>query len=519
MRYQRFLRKRYRAITSYTGLVCMIAGFAILSPLIALLAYPEEAGLAWGFLIPGIGLSFLGFVCWRTFLPSKAETLTLQEGAVIATLSWLLAVIVGTLPFLLIADLNFTQAMFESTSGWTTTGLSVVDVTQTSQLILLYRSIIELFGGAGLAIVTLSAIAGPVGASLTSAEGRTEQLAPNVRRSAKLVLVIYSGLCAIGTVALWLAGVGWFDAVNHAFAALSTGGFSTRTDSIGYWDSPYVEAVTIVLMLFGGLNFVTIYLLLTGQLKSVVRNGQVRLQAVVIPVAAIAIFFGSAFTLYPTLGKAIRVSIFESITALTTTGFSTVGYGDWNSLPWLMMLLLMLIGGGAGSTAGGIKQLRIYILYKALLTEAMEMVRPRGAISETEIWQGEQRRFISSDQVRQVALFVFLYLCIFFIGAAVIAGYGYPLQDSLFEYASTLSTVGLSVGVTSADAPAGVLWTQIVGMFLGRLEFFTVFVGLVCFFRDLKPLLSGGAKESVSVVSKQRVSKQRVSKQRSKQAL
>lgn len=506
MRYQRFLRRRYRAIASYTGLVCMIAGLAILSPLIALLAYPEEARLAWGFLLPGLGLSILGFLCWRSLKPAKAETLTLQEGSVIVVFSWLIAVLVGTVPFLSIAGLNFTQAMFESTSGWTTTGLSVVDVTQTSQLILLYRSIIELFGGAGLAIVTLSAIAGPVGASLTSAEGRTEQLAPNVRRSAKLVLVIYSGMCAIGTVALWISGVGWFDAVNHAFAALSTGGFSTRTDSIGYWDSPYVEAVTIVLMLFGGLNFVTIYLLLTGQIQSVIRNGQVRLQALLIPVAAIAIFFGSALTLYPTLSKAVRVSLFESITALTTTGFSTVGYSDWNSLPWIFMILLMLIGGGAGSTAGGIKQLRIYILYRALLTEAMEMIRPKGAINETEIWQGEQRRFVSAGQVQQTALFVFLYLCVFFLGAAVMTGYGYPLQDSLFEYASTLSTVGLSIGVTSADAPAGVLWTQIVGMFLGRLEFFTVFVGVVCFLRDLKPMLAGGSsskptKEQVAAYS------------------
>ena len=500
MRYQSYLRRRYKAILGYTGLVCMIAGLAILSPLIALVAYPEEANLAWGFLLPGLSLSLIGLVLWRSLAPkpdaAQATTLTLQEGAVIVVFSWLTAVLVGTIPFMTIADLNFTQAMFESTSGWTTTGLSVVDVTETSYLILLYRSILELFGGAGLAIVTLSAIAGPAGASLTSAEGRTEQLAPNVRRSAKLVLIIYSGLCAVGTVALRISGMGWFDAVNHSFAALSTGGFSTRTDSIGYWDSPFVEAVTIVLMLLGGLNFVTIYLLLTGQIKSVVRNGQVRLQAVMIPLAAVAIFLSSALTLYPTLGKAIRVAIFEAVTALTTTGFSTVGYGDWNSLPWLAMLVLMLIGGGAGSTAGGIKQLRIYILFRALITEAMQMVRPQGAISETEIWQGEQRRFVPASQVRKVALFVFLYLMVFLIGSVVMTSYGYPLQDSLFEYASTLGTVGLSIGVTAADAPMGVLWTQVVGMFLGRLEFFTVFVGVVCFLRDLRPILVSQPKKA-----------------------
>ncbi|MEL6468153.1 MAG: TrkH family potassium uptake protein [Cyanobacteria bacterium J06623_4] len=495
MRYQSFLRQRYRAVLGYTGLISAIAGLAILSPLIALFAYPEEASLAWGFLLPGLFLSGLGVVTWQLFNPGKAASLTKQEGAVIVVLSWLLAILVGTLPFLAITGLTFTQAMFESTSGWTTTGLSVVDVTQASRLILLYRSIMELFGGAGLAIITLSAIAGSVGASLSSAEGRSEQLAPNVRRSSKLVLIIYSGLCAVGTVALRISGVGWFDAVNHAFAALSTGGFSTRPDSIGYWDSPFVEAVTIVLMLFGGLNFVTIYLLLTGQLKSVIRNGQVRLQAVLIPIAAIAIFFGSAVSLYPTFSKAVRVSIFESVTALTTTGFSTVGYTDWNSLPWLVMIVLMLVGGGAGSTAGGIKQLRLYILYRSLLSETQEMLMPKGAICETEIWQGEQRHFLRADQIRQVALFIFLYLAVFLLGAFVMTGYGYSVQESLFEYASTMGTVGLSIGITASDAPAGVLWTQIVGMFLGRLEFFTVLIGVACVLRDLRPMLLSKGKQ------------------------
>ena len=252
MRYRSFLHQRYQAVFGYAGLIFMIAGLAILSPLLALLAYPEEANLALGFLLPWLCLSIIGGLLWKGLAPKEGVTLSLQEGSVIVVMAWLAAVLFGTVPFLLIGGLNFTQAMFESTSGWTTTGLSVVDVTQTSQLILLYRSIMELFGGAGLAIITLSAIAGPIGASLSSAEGRSEQIAPNVQRSAKLVLIIYSGLCAVGTVALRLSGVGWFDAINHSFAALSTGGFSTRTDSIGYWDSPYVEAVTIVLMLFGG---------------------------------------------------------------------------------------------------------------------------------------------------------------------------------------------------------------------------------------------------------------------------
>ncbi|PZD72742.1 Trk system potassium uptake protein TrkG [Acaryochloris thomasi RCC1774] len=485
MRYHQLLRQRYRAIFGYTGLVCFISGLTILAPLLALIFYPEELSLAWGLLLPGLGMALVGLLLWKELAPKKSVSLTLPEGAVIVVLSWIVAISIGTIPFITIQDLTFTQAIFESTSGWTTTGLSVVDVTQASHLILLFRSTIELAGGAGLAIITLSALAGPSGSGLSSAEGRSDQLAPNVRRSGKLVLSLYSGYVAIGIVALRVAGMGWFDAVNHSFAALSTGGFSTRTDSIGYWDSPAVEAVTIVLMLFGTLSFVTGYLLLTGKFKAVIRNGEIRLQALMIPLCALLLLLGVTTGLYPTLEKAIRVAIFETVTALSTTGFSTVGYGDWNSFGWLVMIPLMLIGGGSGSTAGGIKQHRIYVLYRALIWEVRRMLLPKSAVTEPDAWQGEQRQFLSDAKIRQIALFVFLYLLVFGIGSSITAAYGYPLKDSLFEYASTLGTVGLSIGVTAADAPTGLLWVQSIGMFLGRLEFFTVFVGILQMVRDV----------------------------------
>ena len=489
-RYKSFLRQRYRAIFGYTGLVCMISGLALLLPLIALIAYPEEFSLIWGFLIPGIILCILGLILWRSLAPKKGTSLTLQEGAVIVVLSWLVAIIVGTVPLMTIQGLNFTQAMFESTSGWTTTGLSVVDVTKASHLILLYRSTIELFGGAGLAIITLSAIAGPSGSGLASAEGRTEQLVPNVRRSAKLVLGIYLGYIIVGTIALDLAGMSFFDAINHSFAAVSTGGFSTRPESIGYWDNTAVEVVTNVLMIVGAFNFVTSYMLLTGKFKSVMRNGEIRLQFLLYVLCSVVLFFGVVLPLYPNLGKAIRVSIFETITALSTTGFSTVGYTDWNGLGWLILILLMLIGGGSGSTAGGIKQMRVYILYRALTWEIRQMLMPAGTVNEAHIWEGDKRKFLQNDQVKQISIFVFLYLMIFGIGSAIIAAHGYSLQESLFEYASAMGTVGLSVGVTAADAAPGLLWAETVGMFLGRLEFFTVFVGVVRLLRDTRPILA-----------------------------
>lgn len=484
-RYAFFLRQRYRIILGYAGLIAVLVAGIILSPLGLLPAWPGEAAAAWGFLLPGAGLALFGAALWRFCLPRGGESLSLAEGGVVVVLSWALAVLVGAVPFLAVGGLDFTQALFESTSGWTTTGLSVVDVTTASPLLLFYRSAMQLAGGAGLAIIMLSALAGPAGTGLSAAEGRGEQLVPHVRQSAKLVLTIYAGYTVLGCAALRLAGMGWFDAVNHAFAALSTGGFSTRAESIGYWDSPLVEAVTVVLMLLGTMNFLTAYALLHGKLQAVGKNGEVRLQALLIPLAALVLFAGVTAGLYPALGKQARVAVFEAVTALSTTGFSTVGYGDWGGLGWLVLIVLMLIGGGTGSTAGGLKQYRVYALYRGLRWELRRLRLPRGTVTEPDVWVGETRRFLKDQELRQIALFVFLYLATLALGTGILASYGYPLKESLFEFASALGTVGLSVGVTAADAPRGLLWAETAGMLLGRLEFFVIFLGVSKLLGDL----------------------------------
>ena len=489
MQNQSWRSQKYRVIFSYTGLICAIAGVTILCPLVALIAYPAAMSQVYGFLVPGLVMVTVGLVLWYRF-KDTANSLNVRDGAIIVVLSWIIAIAFGTIPFLTISDLNFTQAVFESTSGWTTTGLSVIDVTQASPLILLYRSTIQLVGGAGFAIVALSAIVAPAGVSLATAEGRSEQLVPNLRRSAKLVLNIYTGYVAVGIVALRMAGMNWFDAVNHAFAALSTGGFSTRAASIGYWDSPAIEAVTIVLMLLGTLNFLTSYLLLRGKFSAVIRNSELKLQALIVPLSVVVLIFGVTSKLDLTVSKSLRVAIFETITALSTSGFSTIGYTNGHSIGWLVLIVLMLIGGGTGATAGGIKQFRIYALCRGVVWEVRRQLLPKDVVTEPDIWQGETQQFLSDRALRQISMFVWLYLIVYLAGSGIICAHGYSLAEGLFEYASALSTVGLSIGVTSPDAPPGILWTEIIGMFLGRLEFFPAIVGLVKIYRDVHDLIA-----------------------------
>jgi trk system potassium uptake protein TrkH len=495
VRYAAFLRRRYRAILGYTGLLCLIASLLILSPLVLLVVYRQDLGLTWGFLVPGLALGLPSLVAWRRLTPRPAASLTMPEGAVIVVLTWLLTTAAGAVPFLF-AGMGFTHAVFESTSGWTTAGLSVLDVSQASPLLLFYRSVTQLAGGAGLAILMLSTLTGPLGPGLAVIEGRQEQLLPHVRRSARLVLTMYAVYNVFGILALRLAGMSWFDAVNHAFSALSTGGFSTRAQSIAYWQSPAVEAVIIVLMLLGMLNFLTAYTLLRRKFTAVMRNSEVRQSAILLVLGTGVLLVGATGGLYATFGERLRAAVFNAVSALSTTGFATADLSRWNGLGWLVLILFMLIGGGAGSTAGGIKQYRIYVLIRGLVWEFRRRLLPRRAVTEPDIWQGEHRLFISDTQLQQVSMFVFLYVAVFAVGSGIIAAYGYPLQDSLFEFASALSTVGISVGITSPDAPTGILWVEMLAMFLGRLEFFTIVIGLIKLFHDVPDMLAVSLKSS-----------------------
>lgn len=488
MRYPESLRQRYKGILGYTGVIACIVGLLILSPLLCLPFYNNELCIGWAFVWPGLLTLLAGWVLSRLFLPRKAFNLTYQEGSVIVVLSWTVAILAGAVPFLISLDLSLTQAVFESTSGWTTTGLSVVDVTTAPHLVLFYRSVLQLAGGAGFAIIMLSALAGPAGTALSAAEGREGRLVPNIKRSAKLVVSMYTCYAAMGIVALRVVDMEWFDALNHSFTAVSTGGFSTRSQSIGYWNSPGVEAVIIVLMLLGSTNFLTSYMLLNRKFKLVLRNGELRLELAFLLFSLTLVFFGVTKNLYPILHEGLRVTIFQVVSAMSTTGFSTVGHENWGGLGWIVLIVLMLIGGGTGSTAGGLKQYRIYILYRGLLWEFRRLILPQKAVTDPDVWHGEQQRFISDEDLRHAGLFVFLYLAIFTFGSMIISAYGYSLKQALFEFASTLGTVGLSAGVTTADAPPGILWIQILGMLLGRLEFFTIIVGAIKLSQDLRSM-------------------------------
>ena len=192
VREKEYLRQRYAAILSYVGMILLLSGGVMLTPLLVLFAYPEEAAHASAFGLPAGCLALLGIGLWRLFRPASNITLSIQEGGIIVLISWIAVSLFSAWPFISVLGLSFSRALFESVSGWTTTGLSVVDVKSAGPLILFWRSVMQLAGGAGLAIIMMSAIVGPTGVGISSAEGRSDQLVPHVRQSARLVLIIYA---------------------------------------------------------------------------------------------------------------------------------------------------------------------------------------------------------------------------------------------------------------------------------------------------------------------------------------
>lgn len=473
-------------MASAVGTILVLAAALMVVPAIVPFVSRAAVDQVPAFLLPAACLFVFGAALRLVAGRPPDVSLTVLEGGVIVVVSWLVVMVVSAWPFAVLEGLPFRLALFESVSGWTTTGLTVVDVVQADRAILLWRSLTQFAGGAGFAILMVSAVVGPTGVGIPSAEGRSEQLVPQVRRSSRLVLGIYSGYAVAGTLGYLAAGVPAFDALNHALTAVSTGGFSTQAESIGHWDSLAVEGVSLVLMLCGSMSFLTAWALLRGQFRAAVRSSELRLAAVVLPIAVVTVTAFTTGALYPRFAESARVVLFETVSAFTTTGFTIVEYGAWNGFGLGVLVILMAIGGGTCSTAGGIKRFRIALLLDLIAWEVRRALLPRGAILERPVWEGARRVFVDDARIRQVVAFVTLYLGAYLVGVLVLAANGYSLQDSVFEFGSAIGTVGLSVGVTSPTMPGPVLWTAMAAMFLGRLEFMIVVVSIVKVVKDMR---------------------------------
>jgi trk system potassium uptake protein len=468
----------YPLIAGYVGIFITFIGFFCFLPLILLVWYPEESVYAKSFIVPGVVFILVGYMLSGFIRGKELGNLQRHQDAVLVLLVWVSTILICSMPFILTGEYSFMQSVFESTSGFSTTGLSVVDVSSAPHMILMYRSLMLFIGGVGLVLVFTSVMSDRYGMRLYSAEGHSDKLLPNLAKSTRLILSIYGLYICLGTAMYVIFGMSFFDAINHSIAAVSTGGFSTQASSIASYQSASIEIVTIVLMILGGTNFFVHLYLLRGHIRKLVKHSEIKLLLFITLLICPWMIISLTQAGYSSV-DAIRHGVFQYFSAITTTGFQTLP--SFQSTPrifTILMILLMLIGAEIGSTGGGIKQQRVLLFFKGISWNFRDKMSHKRQLHTNLIDKTGERVIISDKEIFDNFSFIGFYLLLFLVGSFIFVMEGNSLQDSMFEFASALGTVGLSVGITGYHASNVILITSTVGMFLGRLEIYVVLIGI-----------------------------------------
>ena len=408
-----------------------------------------------------------------------------REGSVIVTFTWIIFSLFGLLPFWLSGSIpSFTDAFFETISGLTTTGASILNnIESLSHGMLFWRSFTHWIGGLGIIVISLALLPvfGISGSQLFAAEssGPTkDKIHPKINETAKRLFGIYSSLTLAETILLRFGGMNWFDSFCQSFATIATGGFSTKQASIAYWPSHYIQYVIIIFMILSGINFSLYYFGLKKKWEKIRENEELRYYLIVLLSFSIIVFLSlidfSKVQDFKTLEQAWRDGLFTVTSLMTTTGFSTADYMTWKPLTWVILIIVMLTGASAGSTSGAIKMVRVVISAKACYYEFKRLIHPNAIVPVR--YSGH---LVREDIVTRVFAFIILYLVVAAFGILVLAISGLGFQESIGGMVTCLGGVGPGLGLVGpsgnyAYIPEFSKWFLSFMMLTGRLELFTV---------------------------------------------
>ncbi len=515
----------YKLILGYLGLFLFFVGIITLLPLLMLIFYPNEVDVLLSFLIPGLSSTIVGLILWQIFIARKdrAQLAKFQDSVLLVSL-WILSILVGAVPFAIrgimhdgVGNMNFANALFESTSGYTATGLTVFDFSPLLpgyHLFTMYRSLLLFCGGVGLVLIVTSAISDRYGLKLYTAEGHNDKLMPNLAKSARLILAIYFGYIVLGTLSYFLlGGMELFDAFNHAIAAVATGGFSTKEGGIPEIieqggansmtgiaiNSVAINITSVVLMILGATNFLIHLFLIKGKIHNIIRDCEVRFFllccVIFIPLFGLSIYFDN--TTPTDLWPNLLDGTYLFVSTITTTGFMTVNQiQSFGQGVLLLSIMTMIVGGALGSTAGGVKQYRVYLAFKSFYWSIRDRMSPRWKVYPHTITHLGETREVKRAEIFEAHGYFLLYVVVMLAGGIIISiftnGHGdFYASDCIFEFASALSGTGLSVGITSyTELPAvnvAIIRTVLaLGMFAGRLEITCIYFA---FYRGVRDFL------------------------------
>src|SRR5665648_8119 len=471
----------FRLIERVLGWLVLVYAAIMGIPFFCALLWKESSGMPFLFTIALTGV--VGFVL--TGHGRREGRMGIREGFAIVAGAWILTSLAGALPFYLShAVPSYIDGLFEAVSGLTTTGASVIDnVEFLPKSLLLWRSLTHWLGGMGIIVLFIVFLPkfGARAVHLFNAEvpgPMAERVLPRIRDNASKLWQIYVGFTLLQIVLLVVAGMSWFDAINHSFATMATGGFSTKNSSIMDYNNIGIELIIVVFMIIAGGNFGLYFLAWSRGLKHIWQDTEFRIYLAIIAGSTLVI----ALTLWLAGGNKIvsslRLSLFQVTSIMTTTGFATANFDKWPSLAKMVLFLLMFLGGSAGSTAGGIKVARLILLMKLGWAELRRAVHPRAVVS---INYGGKH--VDPLMLNTVAVFFFLFMSIFAVATILLSSTGLEPFDAMSAVAATLGNVGPGFGVvgpsttySSINAFGEVI--LILCMLLGRLELFTLLVVL-----------------------------------------
>ena len=469
------------SVLRFIGILIIFLGLSIFLPLVVSFIYGD--GSSSSLILSLIATTSIGLILFLFTKKSKDTPLNHRDGVAIVTLGWIAAGIAGAIPFLFSGSIhNFSDACFESISGFTTTGATILtDIESIPAGILMWRSITQWLGGMGIIVLSIAVLPflGVGGMQLYRAEIPSpvvDKLKPRISDTAKTLWKVYLLITVLEIVFLLAGGMSLYDSACHAFCTMPTGGFSPRNTSIAYYNSAYFDGVIILFMLIAGINFSLHYKLITGEPKVYLKDPECRVFLSIVSALIIIVTLDIYGSVYESIFRAFRYAAFQVSSIISTTGFATADYEYWPALSQNIILLCMFLGGMAGSTGGGLKTMRIILLIKHGYREVFRIVHPHAV---TSIKLGG--RPVPPDILSSIWGFFILYLSLFVITSFTMSFLGLDLISSFSSVAACIFNVGPGLGIVGPidnymNVPLAGKWILIFCMLLGRLEIYTVIV-------------------------------------------
>ena len=469
----------YKTVFFTLGVLQIILGISMIIPIVIQIIYGE---LDSSFIGAGIITIIFGILFFLANLDHDKK-LNLQQAFLLTSLSWLSIAIFGSLPFFFSSlQLSITDSLFESMSGITTTGSTIIiNLNDSPKGILLWRALLQWLGGIGIIVmaITLMPIMNVGGMQLfkISSNDASEKILPKSKEIALSLILIYSGLTFICSIFYKIFGMNYFDSITHAMTTIATGGFSNYNESIGYFNSATIEITAIIFIILGSIPFIAYIKFLNGNKRIFISDSQIRTFIKIIIVSIIILFFYLAFQNKNFSEINLRSISFNVVSILTGTGYVTQQFDNWGSFSLIFFLILMFIGGCAGSTACGIKIFRVQILYLFLVNQLKKIIYPRGIFFIKYDGNNVDDKFMSS-----IISFIYLYIIIFFFITALLSLSGLDFVTSISAAATSISNVGPGLGTiigpngNFSQLPDFSKWVLSFGMILGRLELFAILV-------------------------------------------